>query len=117
MKWLYSLIMVTSIFILVSFVLPQNHQFAFRWMTIGMALVAFIFYSMSRYYKTNNVVGNLAAIIVKFVLSAVVVVSYFIYTKSKINTDYYYFFLSYMVYSFISYWNAFQLNQSNKKII
>ncbi len=115
MKWLYSLILVTSIFILVSFVLPSNHQFAFRWMSIGMALVAFIFYYMTCYYKSNNIVGNLAAIIVKFMLSAAVVVSYFIYTKSKINTDYYYFFLSYAVYSFISYWNAFQHNQSTKK--
>ena len=107
MKWLTSITPLTIVFIITSFVIDKNLAFTFRWMTLGMAIVSFLFYYMT--YKSNQkqIVGNIAAIVVKFILSAVVVVTYFLLTKSKNRIDYLFFLAAYLAYSIVSYWGAY----------
>ena len=89
MKWIISLILLTFIFIITSFFIPNYLLFPFRWMTVGMAFNSFIFYFMVNKSKANNAYSSLAAIVVKFILSGAIVIIYFIITESKNKIDYY----------------------------
>ncbi|HQV78934.1 MAG TPA: hypothetical protein PLJ42_07675 [Chitinophagales bacterium] len=115
MKWIISLILLTFIFIITSFFIPNYLLFPFRWMTVGMAFNSFIFYFMVNKSKANNAYSSLAAIVVKFILSGAIVIIYFIITESKNKIDYYFFFLAYILFSIISYTGAYYLNKNQVK--
>jgi hypothetical protein len=107
MKWLLSLLFLTSVCIASGFFIAQNYVFAYRWMTTGMAIVSFIFYFMINKNSAKNANGNLAAIVLKFILSSLVVIIYIAMTKSKNKIDYFFFLGAYVIFSSVSYAGAY----------
>ena len=103
MKWLFALLFLTSFFIVSSFFIDANYTFAYRWMTIGMAIVSFIFYFNINKKNAKNAGGNLAAIVIKFMLSSLVFIIYIAAFKSKNRIDFYFFLIAYILFSIVSY--------------
>jgi hypothetical protein len=112
MKWLLSLVLLTLAFFIYSFFIDDTLVLAFRWMTMGMAIVSFIFYAMiARNSKKGNETmlgSNIAAIVLKFMLSALVIISYAFIFKLKNNTEFIFFFMSYFAYSIVMYVGAYR---------
>lgn len=77
-----------------------------------MAIVAILFYFVTIKNNPNNINGNLLAIGLKFIFSALVFIIYIVAFKSKSNTDYYFFILAYVVYSIICYAGAYFYKKS-----
>lgn len=113
MKWLYSLIFLTFFFIVSSFFIPTKLVIAYRWMTLGMALVSFIFYIITK-KNDKNKSANITAIGVKFITSSLVFILYIIVFKSKNTIDYYIFILAYILFSVVSYAGAYIESPKNK---
>lgn len=107
MKWFLSLLFVTAVCIVSGFFIEQKYVFAYRWMTTGMAIVSFIFYFMINKKSAKNANGNLAAIVLKFILSSLVVIIYIAMLKSKNKTDYFFFLGAYILFSAVSYTGAY----------
>lgn len=107
MKWLLSLIFLTLFFVISSFFIPNDLALAYRWMTLGMATVSFIFYFLTKKNNPKNVNGNLAAITIKFMSSTLVFVLYIIIYKSQNKIDYYFFIVAYILFSLVSYTGAY----------
>ena len=107
LKWFVTLLFLTSFCIVSSFFIAANNVFAYRWMTIGMAIVSFIFYFIINKNNAKNASGNLAAVVVKFMLSILVVVIYIASFKSKNKIDFYFFLMAYLLFSAVSYTGAY----------
>lgn len=107
MKWLITWIIATCSFVVVSFFLPSAFRFPFLWMTLGMAISALVFYFITIKSNPKQITGNLSAIILKFFLSAIVIIAFAIIFKPKSNIGYYFFILAYSVYSVISFVGAY----------
>ena len=107
MKWLGSLIFLTSFFIISSFFIPEKLVLSYRWMTIGMSIVSFTYYFIiwkTNLHSSEKMVGaNFAAIILKFILSALVIILYAFLFGLNNNIDFLFFFMAYLVYSLITY--------------
>jgi drug/metabolite transporter (DMT)-like permease len=110
MKWLTAILIVTAVFFISSFFI-RSEVLAYRWMTFGMAIVSLIFYGIvARNRKKDNekMVGSyIAAVVVKFMLSATVIIVYAFIFKLKSNTEFLYFFIAYIVYSVVTYTGAY----------
>lgn len=111
MKWFYTLIVVTVLFIAAGFFIPSGARTGYYWMSMGMAIVSFLFYFMiyqSRPKQTAARAGsNLAAITLKFITSMLVVIFYFVLFGAKQKMDFLVFIISYCIYSVISYTGAY----------
>jgi len=116
MKWFLSLACLTIVFLAVSFFMPANMVFAYRWMTIGMAIISFIFYYIIIFNNPKNIGRNILAITVKFLMSPFVFIVYYVVTHSKNSVDYYFFILAYMTYSIVCYIGAYW-NTKNEKLV
>ncbi len=107
MNWLFSLVLLTLLFIISSFFIDSNLVFAYRWMTIGISLVAFIHYYMitsaDKKSSAKMIGGNLAAIVLKFLLSALVVILYLVLFGTKNNMDFVFFLIAYIIFSIVNY--------------
>ena len=112
MKWMLSLVLLTIVFIAASFGVPPERVVAFRWMTLGMAFVSFIYYFIVRFSNMQKAQkragGNLAAIIIKFFLSALVVILYIIFFPETNSTDIFIFLGAYVLFSIVSYAGAYK---------
>ncbi len=111
-KWLFYLILCTVIFLITSFFVPPARAFAFRWMTLGMSAVSLIFYSLTVMNPPNKISGNLLAIGLKFILSSVVFILYYILFRSGNRLDYFFFIIAYVPYSIICYTGAYLYSKS-----
>jgi len=107
MKWFLSLSFLTVFFIVSSFFIGKNLVFAYRFMTLGMAIVSFLFYTITIKNNPKNINGNLLAITLKFLLSAIVFIAYFVITRSQNKMDYYFFILAYLLFSVVCYVGAY----------
>ncbi len=111
MKWLYSLVIVTGLFILAGFFIPDDLRTGYYWMSMGMAAVSFLFYIMmvqSRQKQHAAKAGaNLAAITLKFIVSMLVVIVYIVLFGSENKIDFVFFIISYCIYSIVSYTGAY----------
>ena len=117
MKWLLSLFFLTSVCVISGFFIAQNYVFAYRWMTTGMAIVSFIFYFIINKNSAKNANGNLAAIVLKFILSSLVVLIYIAMFKSKNKIDYFFFLGAYILFSAVSYTGAYySIKQEKTKV-
>lgn len=117
MKWLLSLFFLTSVCVIAGFFIAQNYVFAYRWMTTGMAIVSFIFYFIINKNSAKNANGNLAAIVLKFILSSLVVLIYIAMFKSKNKIDYFFFLGAYVLFSAVSYTGAYySVKQEKTKV-
>ena len=118
MKWLLALLFFTSFFIVSSFFIDTNNAFAYRWMTIGMAIVSFIFYFSINKRNAKNAGGNLAAIVIKFMLSCLVFIIYIIAFKSRNRIDFYFFLIAYILFSIVSYVGAYySIKEEQQRLI
>jgi hypothetical protein len=112
MKWLLALITLTVFFFIYSFSIHPSFVLAFRWMTMGMAIVSFLFYFMivrnSKKENSTMLGSNIAAIVLKFMLSALVIISYAFIFRLKSNIEFIYFFIAYFAYSIVMYVGAYQ---------
>jgi hypothetical protein len=82
-------------------------------MTLGMAIVSFVFYYITKKNNPKNINGNLTAIVTKFLFSSLVFITYIIIFRSKNKVDYYFFIMAYILYSIVSYSGAYL--ESRKK--
>lgn len=106
-KWLISLIIITFLFVTSSFFIEEQSVFGFKWMTFGMSLVAFIYYYVVTTANAKDskkmIGGNLAAIVLKFILSGVVIILYIIFFGMENRLDFVSFFIAYSIYSIVNY--------------
>jgi hypothetical protein len=104
---------MTLLFAAGGMLLPDSHRAGYYWMTMAMAAVAFLFYFMvtAAHQKDNagKVGGNLAAIMLKFILSVLVVILYVLLFDRKEKLDFLFFFTAYILYSVISYAGAYKM--------
>ncbi len=116
MKWLFTLVFLTLLFIISSFFIDRNLVFAYRWMTIGISLVSFIFYYIvtTSNTKDNNKIigGNLAAIVVKFILSLLVIIIYALVFGMKNKLEFVYFFIAYCIFSIVNYFFSYNYKKN-----
>lgn len=117
MKWLLSLVFLTIIFISVSFFISEKMVFAFRWMTIGMAIISFVFFFITRINNHKSIGGNILAITLKFLMSPFVFITYYVATHSKNSLDYYFFIIAYILYSIVCYTGAYYNTKNQKNIL
>jgi hypothetical protein len=111
MKWLASLVFVTAVFIGAAFFVDEQNLRGYLWMTMGMAVVSFLYYLMvisgSKKESKLLIGSNIAAVIVKFMLSALVIILYaFIFGLHR-NIEFAYFFMAYLIYSIVMYTGAY----------
>ncbi len=115
MKWLLQIILLTIYFILLSFCLDADLRFSFRFMTIGMSIVSFLFYFIIYQSQKKNVKkalgGNLAAIVIKYMLSASVIIIYAFKYGMNFYHEFIYFFAAYLSFSVICYLGAYNYNK------
>lgn len=106
-KWLFTLLFITSLFIVYSFFIDTKLVIAYRWMTIGMSLISFVYYyivtSSNEKDSKKMIGGNLAAIVLKFILSGMLIILYIIFFKMKTPLDFVFFFTAYSIYSVVNY--------------
>ncbi len=118
MKWFLHLFSLTLFFILVSFFLDADLRFSFLFMSMSMALVSFVYflivYVSGKKDAQKNVGGNLAAITLKFILSALIVIVYEILYGMHYLHEFLYFFIAYLSFSILSFWDSY-LHQPSKK--
>jgi hypothetical protein len=117
MKWLFSLVCLTIAFVSTSFFIPEKMVFAFRWMTIGMAIISFVFYFITRINNHKSIGGNILAITFKFLMSPFVFITYYVATHSKNSLDYYFFIIAYILYSIVCYTGAYYNTKNQKNIL
>ena len=115
MKWFLALLFCTSLFIVSSFFISKENVFAYRWMTFGMAIVSFIFYCIINKKNAKNAGANLAAVVAKFMLSAVVFILYLAIFKSNNKIDYVFFIAAYLLFSIVSYTGAYYSIKKEQK--
>ncbi len=80
-------------------------------MTLGMAIISFLFYIINVKNNQNNINGNLLAIIMKFLLSSLLFIVYFIITNSYNKIEYYFFILAFVLYSIVCYVGAYYFSK------
>ena len=118
LKWLFSLIGITFVFLALHWVLPIAGTSGYLWVTMSMAIVSFIYFFMvtisSKKESTEVVGGNLAAIVVKFILSATIIIFYVIFSKKTERIDFVWFFVAYGIYSIVNYPFVYFYNYTEK---
>jgi bacteriorhodopsin len=96
LKWYFTLVFITILFIISSFFIAEPLVLGYRWMTIGISIVAFIYcYIVTTASKKDSkkmMGGNLAAIVLKFILSSVVIIIYILLFGMRNQLDFAFFF-------------------------
>jgi hypothetical protein len=107
LKWYFTLVFITILFIISSFFIAEPLVLGYRWMTIGISIVSFIYcYIITTASKKDSkkmMGGNLAAIVLKFILSAVVIIIYILLFGMRNQLEFAFFFLAYSIYSVVNY--------------
>lgn len=106
-KWLLALTLITVLFLIFGVISNPKPAFGYYWMTMGIAFISYLYFFMvtTSYEKKSvqNIGGNFAAIAVKFILSATVIIFYVIFAPKTSGTDFVYFFIAYGVFFIVSY--------------
>lgn len=118
MKWFLHIVFLTLYFILLSFFLDADLQFSFLFMSMAMAFVSFLYflivYISEKKEAKKSIGGNLAAIVIKFILSALIIVVYEFKYGMKFQHDFLYFFIAYISFSVLSFYDAYNYKSSKK---
>jgi len=116
-KWLLTLAFTTFFLLVLGFILHPVSIHAYLWMTLGMAVVAFVYFAMVTiaHKKTSMQVisGNLAAIGLKFILSATIIIIYIILVRNTRRIDFLYYLMAYGIFSTINYTFSYLYNKEN----
>jgi hypothetical protein len=111
MKWFLHLFFLTLFFIVISFFLDADLRFSFLFMSLSMALVSFIYFLIvfisEKKEVKKSIGGNLAAITIKFMLSALVIVIYSYKYGMHYLHEFLYFFIAYISFSVLSFLDAY----------
>ncbi|MFN8282152.1 MAG: hypothetical protein U0U67_03005 [Chitinophagales bacterium] len=111
MKWFLHIVFLTIYFIVISFFLDVDLRFSFRFMSMAMALVSFIYFLIvfisEKKEVKKSIGGNLAAIVIKFMLSAMIIVVYSYKYGMHYLHEFLYFFIAYGSFSVLSFWNGY----------
>lgn len=106
-KWLLTLVSLSILFFILGFFINTKLRFDYWWMTMGISLIAFVYYFIvtASDKKDNNKIigGNIAAIGLKFILTGVVLILYIILSGMKNRSGFIFFFIAYGVFSVVSY--------------
>lgn len=116
-KWLLTLVCITFLLLLLGFILHPVSIHAYLWMTMGMAAVSFLYFFMvtlaQKQTSSQVIGGNLAAIGLKFILSATLIIFYIVLTKETRRMDFVYFLLAYGIFSIINYTFSYFYGKEN----
>lgn len=111
MKWLLSLVLLTSLFILAGFFMDPKLMRGYWFFTMGMAVISFNFYFIiyfNRNLEKKKILGPyIAAIGVKFILTVLLVVIYALVFGMKQKIDFLFFFIAFFLYSAVLYTGAY----------
>lgn len=111
MKWLLSLVLLTLAFIAVAFFLDKHVVAGYLWMSMGMALVALVFFLiiyLNRNKDSKKVVGSyIVAVGLKFILTMLLVVLYVVIFGLEQRIDFVVFFIAFGLYSLVLYTGAY----------
>ncbi|HNJ01099.1 MAG TPA: hypothetical protein PK206_04935 [Chitinophagales bacterium] len=106
---------MSLLFFLSGIALPEDDMPAYYWMTGGMCIVSFIYYYIvliAEQKKEQKMLGgHLFAIVIKFMLSALVAILYILIFPVK-QYDFVYFFVAYVIFSVFSYLFSYHFNKT-----
>jgi hypothetical protein len=118
MKWFLHLVFLTLYFIFLSFFLDAELRFSFLFMSMAMALVSFIYFLIvfisEKKDAKKSIGGNLAAITLKFMLSALIIVVYQYKYGMHYLHEFIYFFIAYASFSVLSFWDSYYYKTPKK---
>lgn len=111
-RWLLSLFLLFTLFVVLGLIIHPASLAAYYFMTMSMSVVSFIYYFVvvNAQQKANNKMlsANLAAIILKFSLSLLIVIIYAISFKPIQQFDFVYYFAAYFLYSIVNYYYSYR---------